>query len=217
MKFEIKNRWNGEIIFSLETESLKLCVEAAVKAGVNLTGANLSGADLSDANLTGANLSGADLSDANLSGADLSGADLSCADLSCADLSCANLSRAYLPGANLSRAYLPGAYLSRANLTRADLSGAYLTGAYGISPTTAAEVYLCDDPVIAEWKRDSAALKVLNELAKSEWGLKIVVAEKDAMISVYTAEDELPTTITISVAPTLREAIEKAISNKEGV
>ena len=72
-----------------------------------------------------------------------------------------------------------------------------------------------DDPAIVEWKRDSAALKVLNELAKSEWGLKIVVAEKDAMISVYTAEDELPTTI--SVAPTFREAIEKAIANREGV
>ena len=69
--------------------------------------------------------------------------------------------------------------------------------------------------LFAEALRDSAALKVLNELAKSEWGLKIVVAEKDAMISVYTAEDELPTTI--SVAPTFREAIEKAIANKEGV
>lgn len=44
MIFEIKHRIAGRILFSLETKSLKLCVEAAVKSG-----ANLSGADLSDA------------------------------------------------------------------------------------------------------------------------------------------------------------------------
>ena len=49
MKFEIKNRWNGEIIFSLETESLKLCVEAAVKSRADLSGAYLYGADLTGA------------------------------------------------------------------------------------------------------------------------------------------------------------------------
>lgn len=49
MKFEIKNRLNGEVIFSLETESLKLCVVASIKSG-----ANLYGADLSRANLYGA-------------------------------------------------------------------------------------------------------------------------------------------------------------------
>ena len=63
MKFEIKNRWTGSVIFSLETESLKLCVEAAVKSGANLRGANLDGANLGGANLDGANLGGAKYGD----------------------------------------------------------------------------------------------------------------------------------------------------------
>jgi hypothetical protein len=91
VKFEIKSRFGGSVIFSVETESWKFAVEAAVKSG------------------------------ANLSGADLSGADLSWADLSSADLSWADLSRADLSGANLSRADLSGANLSRANLYGADL------------------------------------------------------------------------------------------------
>ena len=48
MKFEIKSRWNGEVLFSLETELFKLCVTAAVKSGANLSGADLSGAKNSD-------------------------------------------------------------------------------------------------------------------------------------------------------------------------
>jgi hypothetical protein len=114
MLFEIKNRFSGEVIFKLETESIKLCVIAAIKSRANLSRANLSGA----------NLSGADLYGADLYGADLYGADLSGADLYGADLSRANLSRANLSGANLS-----GADLSRANLSGANLSGADLSGA----------------------------------------------------------------------------------------
>ena len=49
MKFEIKSRFNASVLFTLETESLKLCVKAAVKAKANLYGADLSGADLSGA------------------------------------------------------------------------------------------------------------------------------------------------------------------------
>ena len=66
MKFEIKSRFDGKILFELETESIKICIEAAIKSGANLSGANLSGANLSDADLSGANLSGANLSDADL-------------------------------------------------------------------------------------------------------------------------------------------------------
>jgi uncharacterized protein YjbI with pentapeptide repeats len=58
MKIEIKSRFNGSVLFSLETKSLKLCVEAAVKARANLYGADLSGADLSGADLSGADLYG---------------------------------------------------------------------------------------------------------------------------------------------------------------
>ena len=60
MKFEIKHRISGSVLFSLECESLKVCVVAAVEKK-----ANLSGADLSRAYLSGAYLSGADLSGAN--------------------------------------------------------------------------------------------------------------------------------------------------------
>jgi hypothetical protein len=77
MLFEIKNRFSGEVVFKLETESFRLCVEAAIKYEANLSGANLSGADLSRADLYEANLSEAYLYGANLYEANLSRADLS--------------------------------------------------------------------------------------------------------------------------------------------
>ena len=86
MKFDIKHRVNGSILFSLETESLKLCLQAAVKEKADLRWANLRRANLSAANLSGADLSGADLS-----GADLRRANLSAANLRRADLRAANL------------------------------------------------------------------------------------------------------------------------------
>jgi len=94
LKFEIKNRWTGTVLFELETENntLRNTVLAAVKSGADLRSANLRSADLSGADLSGADLRSADLSGADLSGADLSGADLRSADLSGADLSGANLS-----------------------------------------------------------------------------------------------------------------------------
>ena len=91
MKFEIKSRFTGATLFSLETESRRLCVEAAVKAKADLRGADLRGANLYTANLSGANLSGADLRGADLNGADLSGANLYGASLRGADLSGADL------------------------------------------------------------------------------------------------------------------------------
>lgn len=54
MLFKIKHRFSGSVLFSLETESLKLCVEAAVKDGADLSGADLRGANLDGANLYGA-------------------------------------------------------------------------------------------------------------------------------------------------------------------
>ena len=119
MLFEIKSRFTGAVLFSLETSSFKLCVEAAVKSRADLYGANLSRANLYGANLSGADLPRADLSGADLSRADLSRANLSRADLSGADLYGADLSCADLPGANLY-----GADLYGADLSRADLSGA---------------------------------------------------------------------------------------------
>ena len=109
MLFEIKHRLSGSVLFSLETESLKLCVEAAVKDGAYLRGAYLGGANLGGANLGGAYLRGAYLGGANLDGANLDGAYLGGANLGGANLDGANLDGAYLRGANLRGANLDGA------------------------------------------------------------------------------------------------------------
>ena len=53
MKFEIKSRWDGSILFSVEAGSLKLAVEAAVKSGANLSGADLYGHAVSGLVLSG--------------------------------------------------------------------------------------------------------------------------------------------------------------------
>jgi Pentapeptide repeats (8 copies) len=102
VKYEIRNRWSGELIYSTESDSWVSVVKAARESGTNLRCASLSGADLSDADLYGADLYGAnlrsaDLSGANLRSADLSGANLRCASLSGTDLRCASLSGADLP------------------------------------------------------------------------------------------------------------------------
>ena len=106
---EIKNRWNGEVLYSGEHASLKEAAEAAVKACANLYGADLRGTNLRGTNLRGANLYGADLCDANLRGANLRGANLGGANLRGANLRGANLGGANLGGANLGGANLGGA------------------------------------------------------------------------------------------------------------
>ena len=107
--FEIKNLFTGEVLFSAECESLKICVELAVKGG-----ANLSNADLRNANLHNADLSNANLHNANLYNADLRNADLYNANLHNADLSNANLHNANLYNADLSNANLSNADLYNA-------------------------------------------------------------------------------------------------------
>ena len=81
----IKHVDTDVLLFNKECSSVRECVEAAIKAGADLSGAYLSGADLSGAYLSGANLVRANLARADLSGAYLSGANLARADLSCAD------------------------------------------------------------------------------------------------------------------------------------
>ena len=111
MKIEIKHRITGRVLFSLETESLKLCVEAAVRSIADLRGAYLRDADLRDAYLRGADLRDADLRDADLRGAYLRDADLRDAYLRDADLRDADLRDADLRGADLRDAYLRDADL----------------------------------------------------------------------------------------------------------
>ena len=47
MKFKIKHRFSGAVLFTLETDSLRLCVEAAVKSGSDLSGSDLRVSDSS--------------------------------------------------------------------------------------------------------------------------------------------------------------------------
>ena len=107
--FKITCRFTGAIRFEGEFGSLRLCVEAAVKARASLADANLAGANLADAYLAGAYLAGANLADAYLADANLAGANLARA----------SLAGAYLARANLADAYLAGAYLADANLADA--------------------------------------------------------------------------------------------------
>ena len=46
---EIKHRFTGVVLFSLECDSIKLCVRAAIEAKTDLSGADLRGAYLSGA------------------------------------------------------------------------------------------------------------------------------------------------------------------------
>ena len=101
MKYEIKNWWTGELIYSTESNSWVEVIKVARASGADLRSADLPGADLSGAYLRSANLSGADLLGANLSGADLWSANLRNADLR----------SAYLRNADLRNVYLSGAYL----------------------------------------------------------------------------------------------------------
>ena len=51
--FEIKNRWDGKVLFSAGGETLRDVVQQAVMRGANLGGANLDGADGKNLTLVG--------------------------------------------------------------------------------------------------------------------------------------------------------------------
>ena len=201
MKFEIKNRWSGQIIYQDEAESLKILVLAAIKTGANLQDANLSGANLSGANLSGANLRGANLSGANLQDANLQDAYLSGADLSSANLQDANLSGANLRGANLSGANLSGANLQDANLRGANLSGANLSGAEHISDRSNAETSIvpetggfqgwkvCRNNVVVRLRIPAKALRsnATGRKCRASEALVLEVIGADVAVSSYDA------------------------------
>ena len=85
MKYEIKNRYTGDVQVTAEIDRDENS-PTAIKIGLAVKWGIKNGADLRDADLRGAYLSGADLRDADLRGADLSDAYLRGADLFGADL-----------------------------------------------------------------------------------------------------------------------------------
>lgn len=116
MKFEIKHRFSGQVLFALETDSLKLCLEAAIKANSNLSYSDLRCSNLRCSNLSGSNLSYSDLSYSDLSGSDLSGSNLSGSDLSYSNLRCSNLRNSNLSSSNLRSSNLSGSDLRGSNI-----------------------------------------------------------------------------------------------------
>ena len=74
MKYEIINRWTGDVQFTAE---IQVADDAprALRIGAATAVAIAAKADLRDANLSYADLRGADLRDADLRGADLRGAE----------------------------------------------------------------------------------------------------------------------------------------------
>jgi uncharacterized protein YjbI with pentapeptide repeats len=160
MKLSILSRFTASVIFEFEAEenSVKITLQAAVKASADLDGADLRGADLRGANLYGAYLRGADLRGADLDGANLYGA---------------NLYGAYLRGANLY-----GANLDGADLRGADLDGEKLTK----TPlqlnnikwfVLISDKYLrigCQRFTIEEWKNfDDATIVKMDSAALKFW------------------------------------------------
>ena len=116
MKFPIKHRFTGAVLFEAELSAEYEAKSDGVRLGAAVKLALKADANLAGANLAGANLAGADLTHANLAGANLAGANLAGADLTRANLTGANLTGANLAGADLAGAYLTGANLAGANL-----------------------------------------------------------------------------------------------------
>ena len=162
--FEIKHRFTGNVLFSLECGSLKICVEAAVKAKADLGGADLRGAYLRGAALGGAALGGADLRCADLGGADLRGADLGGADLGGAALGGADLGGAYLRGA-----YLRGADSEKIKITKTPIQ--VLTDVYDIIIFDSHMRIGCEFHSLKDWWSfdDRRILEMDNSTALKFW------------------------------------------------
>jgi len=164
MLYKILQRFSGKVLFEAECDSLKLCVELAVKKNANLSDANLRNANLSDANLWNANLRNADLWNANLRNANLSDANLRNANLSDANLRNANLSDANLRNANLSDANLWNAIGNKVQVKTMQIEK------YSISYTYDRLQIGCENHAIDEWKNfTDSKIKSMDRGALEWW------------------------------------------------
>lgn len=205
MKFEIKHRYSGKVLFAGDYATPVACLVAAVLARANLAGANLA-----DAVLAGADLDGARLFNANLYGADLLRADLSRADLAGADLAAANLTGANLAGANLAGANLAGANLDGANLEGANLYGANLRAVYASKYTkfdtesaSFASTRILPEGDLIGWKKcqegvvvklripaDAKRSHAFGRKCRAEYAEVLEVFSADVGVSTYDGETE---------------------------
>jgi uncharacterized protein YjbI with pentapeptide repeats len=149
MRIEIKDKFSKKILFAHDQKnnSVKITLETAVKAGVDLSYADLNGADLNGAHLNGAYLGGAYMCGAYMCDACLKDAYLGGANLGSAYLSYAYLGGAYLVDADLNGAYLNGAYLGNADLSGACLNGTKLNSANLETATYGEGVIIGNNPL----------------------------------------------------------------------
>ncbi|KRG69145.1 pentapeptide repeat-containing protein [Pseudoxanthomonas dokdonensis] len=189
MKFDVKNRWSGEVQYSCELTAeiagksyglqLGFAVKSAHASGADLRGADLSGADLRGADLRGADLRGADLRDADLSDADLSGAVLRGADLRVCPITIPNIHQAVYAAASQPAALEMGSWHAcdtthcRAGwvVHLAGDGGRALEWALG-TPAAAAVIYMASDPQLERipdfYCDNKAALEDMRRLAEIE-------------------------------------------------
>ncbi|MGQ1157817.1 pentapeptide repeat-containing protein [Acinetobacter baumannii] len=178
-KFEIKNRWTEEVLFTCDVPEgmesgmiARHATEAAIAAGANLYDANLYGADLCGADLRGADLCGANLYGANLRGANLYDANLYGANLRGANLRGANLYDANLRGANLRGANLYGADLCGANLYSAKAAPLIVYGLrWGVIISGLGKMRIgCQEHGVEDWKSfDDARITRMDSEALEFW------------------------------------------------
>ena len=212
MKFEIKSRWTGSVIFTAEIEAtdetplgikLGLAVKKAVEVNANLDGASLDGANLDGASLDGANLVRASLVRASLDGASLYGASLDGANLYGASLDGANLDGASLVRANLDGASLDGANLDGANLWIAAGNNRHVrtiqAGEYLVSYTNDIMQIGCQRHAIADWWEfdDRRIAEMDGKTALSFWKvwkplLQQIIAAAPAEPTGYVAPEKQP-------------------------
>ena len=122
--YEIKDTDGKTLFKSNKVDSLKECVELAVKNDVKLQKANLSGADLSGADLERADFFEANLKGANLLLANLTKANLKDANIEWSILRMANLTEANIEGANFCKTLLKKTTLNNAKMAGTNFSDA---------------------------------------------------------------------------------------------
>jgi len=84
--YEIKHRITGDVIFALETTSMKMAVRAAVKKEISLRNSDLRYSDLRYSDLSNSDLRYSDLSNSDLRYSDLRNSNLRNSDLRNSDL-----------------------------------------------------------------------------------------------------------------------------------